>query len=160
MSADLINEFLLPAAPEKVFAMLTGSDYLSDKVAHSIKGTFEKSGNSPELQIQISRTIDGELPEMVRKFVGDELTVVEIQNWSEISKNNFLAAFELKINNAPVEIKGTISLTGNQSTQVSIQAKVKVNVPIFGAMAEPQVVLKLKSVLQDEEGLCSQWIAR
>ncbi|MEY4312287.1 MAG: hypothetical protein RLZZ571_1057 [Actinomycetota bacterium] len=160
MSADLTYEILLPAAPEKVFAILTSSDYLSEKVLHSIKGTFEKSGNSPEFRIQITRTIDGELPEMVRKFVGDELTVVEFQNWSEISRENFLAQFELKVNNAPVEIKGTISLSGTQSTQVSIKAKVKVNVPIFGAMAEPQVVLKLKSVLLDEENLCRQWIAK
>ena len=160
MSADLIYEFMLPAAPEEVFAFLTDSDYLSDKVSHSIKGAFEKSGTSPKFRIQITRTIEGELPEMVRKFVGDELTVVEIQNWSEPSKENFLAQFELKINNAPVEIKGSISLTGAQSTQVLINAKVKVNVPIFGAMAEPQVVQKLKSVLQDEEKLCSKWIAK
>lgn len=160
MSADLIYEFLLPAAPERVFAVLTGSDYLSDKVSNSLKGTFEKSGNSPDFQIHITRTIEGELPDMVRKFVGDELTVVEIQNWSEHSKENYLAAFELKINNAPVEIKGTISLTGSQNTQVSIKAKVKVNVPIFGAMAEPQVVQKLNTVLQDEEKLCSNWIAK
>ncbi len=160
MSADLIYEFLLPAAPEKVFAMLTGSDYLSDKVSSSIQGTFDISGNSPDFQIQITRTIDGDLPEMVRKFVGEELTVVEVQNWSSLSKENFLSAFELKINNAPVEIKGTISLAGSQSTQVLIKAKVKVNVPILGAMAEPQVVQKLKSVLQDEEKLCNQWIAK
>ena len=160
MSADLIYEFLLPATPEKVFAMLTGNDYLSDKVSKAINGNFEKSGNSPNCQIQITRTIEGELPDMVRKFVGDELTVIESQNWSELSTENFLANFELKINNAPVEIKGTISLTGGQLTQVSIKANVKVNVPIFGAMAEPQVVQKIKSVLQDEEKLCNQWIAK
>jgi hypothetical protein len=160
MSADLIYEFLLPAAPKKVFAMLTGSDYLSDKVSHSVKGAFEKSGNSPNFQIHITRTIDGELPDMVRKFVGDELKVVEIQNWSELSQEDFLAQFELKINSAPVEIKGTIALTGAQSTQVLIKVKVKVNVPIFGTMTEPQVVAKLKSVLQDEEKLCSQWIVK
>lgn len=160
MSADLNYEFMLPAAPEKVFSMLTSNAYLSDKVSHAITGTFEKSGDFPFFQIQITRSIDGELPDMVQKFVGDELTVVENQNWSELSKENFLANFELKINNAPVEIKGTISLTGAQHTQVSIKAKVKVSVPIFGAIAEPQVVLKLKAVLQDEENLCNRWIAK
>lgn len=160
MSAALIYEFLLPAAPEKVFAMLTGTDYLSDKVSHAIDGTYEISGNRPDFQVQITRTIDGELPDMVRKFVGDKLTVIEKQNWSELSKENFLANFELKINNAPVEIKGTISLTGSQSTEVSIKARVTVNVPIFGAISEPQVVQKLKSVLQDEEALCNQWITK
>lgn len=160
MSADLIYEFLLPAAPEKVFAMLTGTDYLSDKVSHAIDGTYEIYGNRPDFQVQITRTIDGDLPDMVRKFVGDELIVIENQSWSELSKESFLANFELKINNAPVEINGTISLTGAQHTQVSIKAKVKVSVPIFGAIAEPQVVQKLKSVLQDEEDLCNRWIAK
>lgn len=158
MPADLTYEFSLPAAPEKVFAMLTGSEYLSDKVSKAISGKFESTGQSPNLQIQIVRTLAGDLPELVKKFVGETLTVVESQNWSKSADKNYAADLELKINNAPVEIFGTISITGNQISQVLIKLKVKVNLPIFGAMAEPQVVEKLKTVLLDEELLCSKWI--
>ena len=76
-----------------------------------------------------------------------------------MTEKSYVAEVQLKINNAPVEILGTISLNGQQSTQVIIKLKVKVNLPIFGALAEPQVVEKLKSVLRDEELLCSKWIA-
>jgi hypothetical protein len=43
---------------------------------------------------------------------------------------------------------------------VKILGKVKVNVPIFGAAAEPQVVSQISKVLADEEELCRNWISR
>ena len=160
MSADLNYEFSLPAAPKNVFAMLTGSDYLSDKASNAIAGKYESTGTLPDVQIRITRTLDGELPEMVKKFVGEILTVVEIQDWTQPSKDDYLATVELKINNAPVEIAGSISLAGKQTTQVLVRLKVKVNLPIFGALAEPQVIQKLKTILQDEELLCAKWISK
>lgn len=158
MTADLNHHFSLAVTPIGAFEMLTNPDFLEEKVKLANSGDFEITGTSPNPKIQINRQVNADLPQMVRKFVGDNLIVQEFQNWQQISKNHFLAKFELRIPNAPVQISGEIDLAGAESTLVRLTGHVKVNVPIFGAAAEPHVVDTIKKVLVDEEALCQRWI--
>ena len=160
MPADLRSEFSLPGDPIEVFGMLTNPDFLTEKVALAKSGHYSIEGTSPELTIQVQRIVEAQLPPMVQKFVGENLVVEETQNWSKKDDHHFVAKFSLEIPGAPVVITGAISLSGQSVTQVEITGKVKVNVPIFGAAAEPQVVAQINKVLADEEKLCQQWISK
>jgi len=158
MAADLSYVFSLPANPKSVFEMLTNPEFLNKKIALAQSGTFKLSGDHPNLQIEVTRKVNADLPAMVRKFVGENLVVQETQIWHQPSSNTYQATFSLKIPNAPVDISGQINVNGSTQTQVSISAKVKVNLPIFGAAAEPNVVETIKKVLADEAKLCARWI--
>jgi hypothetical protein len=158
MPADLRSEFSLPGDPSKVFGMLTNPEFLAAKVALAQSGNYSISGTSPDLTIQVQRTVAADLPPMVRKFVGENLVVKETQTWSKSGDDLYVAQFSLAIPGAPVEITGQIKLSGQVQTQVEITGKVKVNVPIFGAAAEPQVVAQINKVLADEQALCQDWI--
>lgn len=158
MAAELKYGFVLSATAKTVFEMLVNPDFLTKKIELAQSGNFEITGQSPELTIDVTRTVNADLPAMVRKFVGENLVVQEIQNWKELSAKNYQADFVLKIPNAPVEIKGKIELIELVKTQVEITATVKVNLPIFGATAEPHVVETIKKVLADEEKLCKLWL--
>lgn len=160
MSADLRSEFSLPGDPTKVFAVLTNPDFLAAKVALAQSGQYSITGISPDLTVQVERTVAADLPPMVRKFVGENLVVKEIQTWSKSSDHQYVAQFSLAIPGAPVEISGQIKISGDQQTQIEITGKVKVNVPIFGAAAEPQVVGQINKVLADEQALCQDWITK
>ena len=160
MPADLDFEFKLNAAPEKVFNLLCEEEYLSDKVALASAGDFQITGDPPNLKVKVTRVLDTELPEMVKRVVGDNLTATETYRWSKKSKNEFFANFDLEILHAPVEIKGLVLLTGDRDTSVKVAAKVKVHIPIFGAVAEPEVVKQIIKVLQDEELLCNKAIEK
>lgn len=153
MPADLKYQFLLSAKPAKVFEILSSTQYLSDKISHAKSGDFTISGTSPNLEIQIKRKLAGPIPAIVSKFVGPELTVTEIQMWEQADSQTYFAHIELKIEGAPVEINGKLNLNGNSSTNVSFAGKVKVNIPIFGAAVEPQVVQEITKVLAMEEDL-------
>ena len=158
MVADLSYGFSLPATPKTVFEMLTNPDFLTRKIELAQSGEYNTSGSAPELRIEVTRTVTADLPSMVRKFVGEKLIVKETQNWKQLGADLYQADFGLKIPNAPVDIAGLISLSGSNQTDVSITAKVKVNVPIFGASAEPHVVETIKKVLLDEQNLCRDWV--
>lgn len=159
MVADLSYGFSLPATPKTVFEMLTNSDFLDKKIQLAQSGEYHTLGTTPEIRIEVTRTVTADLPNIVKKFVGERLVVNEIQNWKQITTDVYQADFSLKIPNAPVDISGQISVTGTNEADVSITAKVKVNVPIFGASAEPHVVETIKKVLLDEQNLCQDWIS-
>ena len=158
MVADLSYGFTLSATPKSVFEMLTNPNFLTRKIELAQSGEYNTSGSAPDLKIEVTRTVTADLPNMVRKFVGEKLVVKETQNWTQLSADLYQAEFSLKIPNAPVDISGQISVSGGTQTDVSITAKVKVNVPIFGASAEPHVVETIKKVLYDEQNLCRDWI--
>ncbi len=160
MAADLSFVFKLPASAKTTFEMLTNPNFLNEKIALAQSGHYSISGNYPNLVVEVTRTVVADLPDLVRKFVGENLVVQEIQNWKEISTNNYIAEFKLKIPNAPVDISGQIKLIENQDTEVSIIGKVKVNLPIFGGAAEPKVVDTINRVLSDEAQLCKGWITK
>lgn len=160
MPAELNFDFELPASAKATFEMLTHPDFLTEKIALAQSGKYSISGDNPNLVVDITRTVTADLPDLVRKFVGENLVVQEIQNWKEVSTNNYLADFKLKISNAPVDISGQINLQETQNTKVSITGKVKVNIPLFGATAEPKVVETIMRVLGDEAKLCKDWITK
>ena len=158
MVADLSYGFTLSATPKSVFEMLTNPNFLTRKIELAQSGEYNTSGSAPDLKIEVTRTVTADLPNMVRKFVGEKLVVKETQNWAQLSADLYQADFGLKIPNAPVDILGQITVSGTNQSDVSITAKVKVNVPIFGASAEPHVVDTIKKVLLDEQSLCREWI--
>ena len=160
MAATLNYQFLVAAPPQTTFEMLVNPEFLQEKIGLADSGHFEVSGTFPELRLFISRKVDTDLPQMVRKFVGENLVVDEVQNWHKTAQNSYHAQLALKIASAPVQISGEITLAGSEITTVTIQAQIKVNVPIFGAAAEPHVVDTIKKVLADEEALCKNWISR
>jgi carbon monoxide dehydrogenase subunit G len=158
MSASIKSEFTLPANPKSVFEMLIDPDFLAAKVKLAKSGDFTLSGTSPNLQILVNRTVEADFPPIVKKFVGENLVVNETQSWKKDSENHYSATFNLEIPNAPVEITGEIKVFGKSEATVSITGQVKVNIPIFGAAAEPNVVNEITKVLADEESLCRSWI--
>jgi hypothetical protein len=160
MPAQLNTEFTLPRDPTKVFEMLTRLDFLAAKIGLAQSGEFSVTGSGFDLTVNVNRTVAADLPDLVRKFVGQNLVVQETQIWRKSNDNLYRADFKLTIPNAPVDISGQIELAGIEKTIVKISGKVKVNVPIFGAAAEPQVVSQISKVLADEEELCRNWISK
>lgn len=157
MPSPINTEFQLPATPAAVFGMLTDSGFVGEKIKLAKSGDFEITPGIAGPTVRATRTIDADLPAMVQKFIGSKLSITEIQTWNA---SDFSADFELVVENAPVEIKGQIQLVGTSETTVKISGSVKVNVPIFGAAAEPQVVQAINQVLTKEEQLCRKWIAK
>ncbi len=158
MSASIASEFTLASDPKTVFEMLVNPEFLKTKVALAKSGDFEVSGSAPKYVVKVNREVEADFPPIVRKFVGDILIVKETQIWQKDSESHYSAKFELIIPGAAVQISGEIAVFGKATTTVKLTGLVKVNVPIFGAAAEPHVVNEIDKVLADEETICNAWI--
>jgi len=139
-----------PAAPEAVFAVMSDPAFQDAKCAATTTGTWQAdvstSGDRTRITTERILPTDG-LPDIARSFVGDSLTVVEIQTWSPPSVDGSrVADLNLHVKGAPMTLKGTIRLSPTAAGSVQeVDADLRAGVPLIGgrlekAAAEPLLV--------------------
>ena len=139
-----------PAAPEAVFAVMCETAFQDAKCDATTTGHWKadvsRSGDRTRITTERILPTDG-LPDVARSFVGDSLTVVEIQTWSAPSADGSrMADLNLHVKGAPMTLKGTIRLSPTASGSVQeVDADLRAGVPLIGgklekAAAEPLLV--------------------
>ena len=155
MPSQINKVFSLPVPPSQVLDLLVNPEFLAAKVAVSLSGEYEVTDGPAGPQVKITRSFTAELPAMIQKFIGSNLNITELQDWDT---HNRVAKFTIAIAGAPIDFSGEISLTGKDQTEVKVSGNLKVNIPIFGAAIEPQVVSAIDDVLTKEEASIRSWI--
>ena len=89
------------------------------------------------------------LPEIARKFVGEKLTVTQVENWDAPSADGSRQSnITLKISGAPLDVTAVQRLVAeNGSTRIELEGNVTSSVPFLGGKiaeaAEPMVAKAL-----------------
>jgi hypothetical protein len=103
-------------------------------------------------QVQAARG----LPGFARKFVGDEINVVQKEDWTSPEKGNITVTIPGK----PGEMTGTALLTQDpDGTTETVNLSVKVNIPMVGGKIEGFVADMLRKALQAEHSVGVEWLA-
>lgn len=104
-------------------------------------------------QVQISRG----LPSFATKFIGDEINIVQEENWS----SPVAADLTVTIPDKPGEMTGTVALVeenGGVTETVSVTAKV--SIPLVGGKIEGLILDMLQKALRAENKVGRDWLAR
>ncbi len=103
-------------------------------------------------QVQAARGIPG----FARKFVGDEIHIVQTEDWTAPAKGNI----QLTIPGKPGEMAGTALLTEDpEGTTETVNLSVKVNLPLVGGKIEGLVAGLLSKALRAEHKVGVDWLA-
>jgi hypothetical protein len=103
-------------------------------------------------QVQAARG----LPGFARRFVGDEINVVQSEDWTSPEKGNITVTIPGK----PGEMTGTALLTQDpDGTTETVNMSVKVNIPMVGGKIEGFVADMLSKALQAEHSVGLKWLA-
>lgn len=146
------------APPAEVHAMLAERAF-RDKVcraqqAHTATVSIERDGPGMSVVVDQARPSDG-IPAFARKFVGDEIRIVQREDWSGPTH----AALEVRIPGKPGELDGTVTLTGDGSGTVhSIDGELKVAIPMFGGKLEALISGLLAEALDVEQTVGRAWL--
>jgi len=161
MTTQLSTQLQFHAKPEVVYAMLQTLSYLESKVAGTPNATFNVSSQEAVSTVTVTRNWLGELPDMARKFLGDEVVIIEEQVWQPLQPNGTATAtLNVSIEGAPVKVSATMDLRGTDSlTTITIEGNVKVSIPIFGSKAEEIIANELSSVMAQEQTAGDLWLA-
>ena len=103
-------------------------------------------------QIQEARGIPG----FAKKFVGDEINIVQAEDWTSPEKGNI----HVTIPGKPGEMAGTALLTEDpDGTTETVNLTVKVNIPLVGGKIEGLIADLLSKALRAEHRTGVTWLA-
>ena len=154
-----------PAAPEAVFAMLTDEAFLTQvctatgAVRHEVAVTLDGGGATVSTRRELPTD---QVPDFVRRFVGETLTVVRVDTWAAASADGSRRGeMVVEIAGAPVRLTGTLALTPDgASTVEDVDGELKASVPLVGGKVEKAAEPAIRSGLRKEEQLGKAWLAR
>jgi len=149
------------ATAERVYAML-GEQSFREQVC-DFQGVLRRtvsvngsgSGSGMNVSIDQVQAADG-IPSFARKFVGDEIHIVQKEAWSSPTA----AAVNVEIPGKPGEMRGTVSITEDKAgTTENVRMDVKVGIPLVGAKIEVLIAELLTKALRAENRVGRQWLA-
>lgn len=155
----------LPARVDEVAAMLADPVYVDGKAA--AMGALEHEADvstlpDGTLTVRLRRVMPAVVPEFVRRFVGETITVVETDHWyPEQPDGTRRGELTVQIERAPVSVHGTMRLVPDDDGTGSVQsahATIRAKVPLVGRQIEEAIVQVLDMAARKEEEVAIAWL--
>ena len=111
------------------------------------------------VRIQVDRSMPPEVPDFVRKFLGETINVRQVEQWSPAAGDGARTAeVKVTIKGQPASMVGhaTLKPQGSGSVEV-VEGEVKVNVPFIGKKIEPEIVKVIAAALRIEQRVGIEW---
>ena len=117
--------------------------------------TIDAQGSGMSVVVDQVQAADG-IPSFARKFVGEEINIVQSEDWTSPEKGNI----HVTIPGKPGEMAGTALLTQDpDGTTETVNLTVKVNIPLVGGKIEGLVAGLLSKALRAEHKVGRDWLA-
>ncbi|MGZ4427634.1 MAG: DUF2505 domain-containing protein [Nocardioidaceae bacterium] len=146
------------ATPEQVHAMLADPAF-RERVCAAMRTVRHEVSVTPDgagMRVVVDQTQPAHgIPQFAKKFVGEEIQIVQTESWSDPAG----ADLEVAIPGKPGHLKGTVRLTGNgSSTTESVAGEIKVHIPLIGGKLEALIGNLLDAALRTEEKVGRAWL--
>ena len=153
------HELQYDASPANVYTMLADPDF-REKVCQAQKSNsctvnIAPGGGQMSVVVDQKRPSEG-IPSFARKIVGDEIQLVQSEDWSDSAN----AALTVVIPGKPGRFNATITLTGNESRAVeTIDGDLVVGIPLLSGKLEKLIAGLLDDALRVEQKVGRAWLA-
>lgn len=159
---DLRTQLRFDADPATVFDMLTDEEYLGRKAkaANAIRHEATVTRAGDQVTIRLLRVMPPDVPDFVRKFVGDTIDLDQTDVWEppapDGSRNGTIS---IDMVGAPVTLRGTMRLQPDGAGSVTtIDGKIKASVPFVAGRIEQAVYGGLLEAAKREEQVGRAWL--
>ena len=96
------------------------------------------------------------IPGFAKKFVGEEINLVQTEQWSDIETGSV----DVVIPGKPGQMRGTIRIqeSGGTTTE-TVEMEIKVSIPLVGGKIESLIADLLRKALKAEQAVCRDYLA-
>lgn len=116
--------------------------------------TIEQDGPGMQVEIDQVQAADG-IPGFAKKFVGDEIHIVQSERWSSPEEGDI----HVSIPGKPGEMKGTATLSEDPGgTTETVELAVSVSIPLVGGKIEGLIADLLSKALRAEHRVGVRWL--
>ena len=152
-----LNERLeYPASPDEVFAMITDTSFREAvcQATGALSWTVQidpAEGGTGGASVMVTRVMPSEVPDMVKKIVGETIEVVQSEQWEPADGVGHHAELLVEIEGQPAKMLGseTIAAEGEGAT-LTVDGDIKVSIPLVGGRLEKEVARAMTAALQVE----------
>ena len=156
MSTRFTKTLTYDATAEAVTAMLDDQEFRQAVLERQrvVRGSATVDGDV--VTIEQVRSAD-DIPAFAKKFVGDEILIVQTENWTSPTS----ADVRLTIPGKPGEAVGTLELveSGGTTTE-SLDLDLTVKIPLAGGKIEQLIAGIISAALDVEQKVGREWLAR
>ena len=160
MAKRITHVMTYDATLAEVAAMLADADFRREvcERQHVLRSDVgvEPAGEGMQVRIEQFQAADG-IPSFARKFVGDEIHIVQTESWGSADR----ADVTVTIPGKPGDMSGSAVLeeSGGRTTE-TVDLTVKVGIPLVGGKIEGLIGDLLLKALRTEEKVGQEWLAR
>jgi hypothetical protein len=147
------------AAPEAVAAMLADPAFREQvcDALHVLRHEVSVQGAGAGMTVVVDQTQPaGGVPSFAKKFVGDEIRIVQRERWRDTTK----ADLDIEIPGKPGTMQGGITLVGDGTRTVqTVAGDIRVKLPLVGGRIEEMVGDIFRAALRTEQRVGAAWLA-
>ena len=124
----------------------------------AIRRTATVGPKAAGMEVVVDQVMPAEgIPGFARKFVGDEINLVQTEQWSDIETGTV----EVVIPGKPGQMRGTIRIqeSGGTTTE-TVAMEIKVGIPLVGGKIESLIADLLRKALKTENSVGRAYLAR
>lgn len=156
----LTQDLTYDAPASAVAAMLADPAFREEVVEaqhvlrHDVKVTGDPAAGSGTVMVEQVQSATG-LPSFARKFVGDEIEIVQDETWTSPTG----ADLHVSIPGKPGQMAGTIRLreSGGTTTE-TVEMEIRVSIPLVGGKIESLIADLLRKALKVENAVGRQYL--
>ncbi len=145
------------ATPDDVFAMITDKAFREDvcKAAGALSWSVEVdtagAAGSAGASVTVRRVMPADVPDMVKKLVGETIEVVQTEQWEPADGAVRRAEVLVEISGQPAKMTGTATISPNGAGAVlAVDGDLKVTIPLLGGKLEKEVARGIRGALRVE----------
>jgi Protein of unknown function (DUF2505) len=163
---QLSTEISYPGAtPDDAFALVVDPKFRAAvceatlALAYDV-GIDETDGGGAS--VRVDRTVPAQVPDFVKKLVGETLDVRQTEDWSAPDADGSRTAdIRVEIVGQPAGMTGTIVLeTTADGCREVVSGQVKVSIPFLGGKIEPEVAKAIVTAMRVEQKTGREWLAK
>ena len=165
MATKMNGELHFKADPATVYAMVTDPAYVKEKNERT--GGQNVVANVDDLgaegaKIVVSRDLPAEVPAYAKKFVGEQISTIQTDEWGpENADGSYSATMNVTFGKAPLEVNGTFSIEAEDGGAVLIvRSAAKASVPFVGGKVEGVAADQFQRAVRKEQEVGNEWLAR
>jgi len=111
-------------------------------------------------RVQVQRMMAPQVPDFIRRFVGDSISISQVEQWSAPGPTGSrTAAVDVTVKGQPASMTGSMLLSPapDGSTEL-VTGEVKVAIPFLGRQIEPEIVKVIEAALRIEQRVGQDWV--
>ncbi len=164
VATRLQHDQRFPSDPTTVMTMLRDPAFIELKCQRT--GSLETTATIEDTAdggcvITSTRVLPSQVPAAARSFVGDTITVTEVQTWTAPGADGSATATVTVDFAAPMAFAGTLTMSPDgEATTVRTDGEFKASVPFVGKSIEKSVAEQTAKYLTVEETVGGEWLSR